>query len=126
MKFGTIVLVLVSVLLSSSAQILLKLGMSARSVQTAMANRSDLREVLVVVALNPLVILGLLAFGLSAVVWLLVLARIDVSQAYPCVALGIVLTVVAGIVLLGEQIHMMRIIGLIVIISGVVLMARAN
>ena len=126
MKFATLILIIISVLLSSAAQILLKTGMSARSVQTAMASRSDLREVVTAIALNPAVVLGLLAFGLSAVVWLLVLARIDVSQAYPCVALGIVITVLAGIVLLGEQIHPMRIVGLLVIVSGVIVMARAN
>ncbi|CAM5771506.1 4-amino-4-deoxy-L-arabinose-phosphoundecaprenol flippase subunit ArnE [Labrys miyagiensis] len=126
MKFTTIIFVLVSVLLSSTAQILLKLGMSARPVQAAMANRSDLRDVIMAIAFNPLVVLGLVAFGLSAVVWLLVLARIDVSQAYPCVALGIVLTVLAGILLLGEQIHTGRVVGLVVIVSGVILMARAS
>ncbi|CAP56454.1 putative small multidrug resistance protein [Gluconacetobacter diazotrophicus PA1 5] len=102
------------------------MGMSAPSVQAVIATRSDLRQVFAAVALNPSIVLGLLAFGSSAVVWLLVLARIDVSQAYPCVALGIVMTVGAGIVLLGEQIHPTRIIGLLVILSGVVIMARAQ
>lgn len=126
MKFGTVVLVMMSVLLSSSAQILLKTGMSAPRVQNALSGREDVRHIIWAIALNPSVVAGLIAFGLSAVVWLLVLARIDVSQAYPCVALGIVLTVVAGIVFLGEQIHPMRIIGLVVIVSGVILMARAR
>ncbi|MBB2200994.1 DMT family transporter [Gluconacetobacter tumulisoli] len=126
MTFGTVGLVLVSVLLSSSAQILLKTGMSDRAVQAAIANRAGLWEAMSVIALNVPVVLGLLAFGLSAVVWLLVLARIDVSQAYPCVAFGIVLTVLAGIIFLGENIHPMRIVGLVVIVSGVVLMARAT
>ncbi|GBQ28195.1 EamA family transporter [Gluconacetobacter azotocaptans] len=126
MTFGTIGLVLVSVLLSSSAQILLKTGMSDRAVQAAIASRAGVWDAVSVIALNVPVVLGLLAFGLSAVVWLLVLARIDVSQAYPCVAFGIVLTVLAGIVFLGEDIHPMRVVGLVVIVSGVVLMARAS
>jgi multidrug transporter EmrE-like cation transporter len=125
MKSATLALVLISVLLSSSAQILLKTGMSGPSVQAAMAHRSGLRDMVMAIALNPSVLLGLTAFGLSAIVWLLVLARIDVSQAYPCVAFGIVLTVAAGIVFLREPIHPTRIMGLIVIVSGVILMARA-
>ncbi|NVN10600.1 MULTISPECIES: multidrug efflux SMR transporter [Nguyenibacter] len=125
MKSVTLALVLISVLLSSSAQILLKTGMSGRTVQAAMTKGAALRDMVTAIALNPSVLFGLFAFGLSAVVWLLVLARLDVSQAYPCVALGIVLTVLAGIVFLGEPIHPARLMGLIVIVSGVILMARA-
>ncbi|WP_242402416.1 DMT family transporter [Komagataeibacter kakiaceti] len=94
--------------------------------QNALSGREDLRQIILSIALNPSVVAGLVAFGLSAIVWLLVLARIDVSQAYPCVALGIVLTVVAGIAFLGEQIHPLRIVGLVVIVSGVIIMSRAS
>ena len=44
---------------------------------------------------SPWVLGGLTCFGLSAVVWLLVLARMNLSQAYPCVALGFVLNATA-------------------------------
>ncbi|KAB1078107.1 EamA family transporter [Methylobacterium soli] len=92
--------------------------MSSAAVQAALAGPIGLRTVLVV-AFAPAVFGGLLTFGLSAVVWLLVLSRIDVSYAYPCVALGIVLTMLAGHLMLGEALTVSRIAGLALIVSGV-------
>ena len=51
---------------------------------------------------SPLVWLGLGLYGASAVLWLWVLSRLDVSLAYPLVSLGFVVTMGLGIVWLGE------------------------
>jgi multidrug transporter EmrE-like cation transporter len=69
---------------------------------------------------------GLLCYRLSAIAWLLVLSKIDVSQAYPCNALGIVLTTLGGGLLLGEDISMTRWLGLFVIVVGVGLVAASR
>jgi multidrug transporter EmrE-like cation transporter len=53
------------------------------------------------------------------VFWIFVLSKIDVSQAYPCVALGVALTVLSGHFLLGEAISVVRAFGVVVIIIGV-------
>lgn len=73
------------------------------------------------IATSPLVLIGFASFGLSAVVWLSVLSRLDVSQAYPCVALGILLTALMGHLLLGEALPPLRIVGIGTILAGVVL-----
>jgi multidrug transporter EmrE-like cation transporter len=124
-SLSALLLVLLSVLLSAAAQILLKLGMSSPAVQTALAAPFG-PPALLAIATSPMVVGGLAAFGLSAVVWLFVLSKIDVSYAYPCVALGIVLTVLAGHFLLGEPISVGRIVGVAVIIAGVVIVAAAR
>jgi multidrug transporter EmrE-like cation transporter len=123
MSFSSLILIAVSIVLSSSAQVLLKLGMSAPRIQLALAD-SGLSAVLAVVT-SPTVILGLATFGASAVVWLLVLSRIDVSQAYPFVALGIAITAAAGHLLLGEPLPALRIVGIAAILVGVVAVARS-
>lgn len=112
-------LVLLSVLLSSGSQILLKFGMTAPAVKSAMAVRGDLLQVLLVIATSPYVIIGLACFGLSAVVWLFVLAKIPLSSAYPFVALGIAVTVVAGRLLFGEAISSVKIVGVALILAGI-------
>ena len=114
----TFLLVLFSVALSAFAQILLKAGMSSGPVQKALASSSGI-EALLIVALTPAVFLGLLTFGFSAMVWLIVLSRIDVSYAYPCMALGIVATVLAGHLMLGEPLTAARIAGVAMIVAGV-------
>jgi multidrug transporter EmrE-like cation transporter len=120
-------LILVSVLLNSSSQLVLKLGMASAPVQNALSMRRDGLigpvSLFIGIGTNPAVLSGLALFGLSAVVWLFVLSKIDVSQAYPCIALGIVLTTVGGGLLLGEDISLARWLGMIVIVTGVGLVA---
>lgn len=120
-----LLLILLSVGLSSASQLLLKVGMSSASVQQAMSEGPPLRAIGIAL-LTPLVFLGLACFSLSAVFWLFVLSKIDVSYAYPCVALGIVFTVAGAHFALGEPVSMLRIAGLGVIALGVSLVAASG
>ena len=122
MNFGIIGLIIASITMSSSAQILLKHGMSSRAVQKTLESGA-LNRIFWVIATNTNVIGGLLMFGLSVVLWLIVLSRIDVSLAYPFVAMGIVFTALAGRLFLDEHLPLLRIAGLTVIVSGVIIVA---
>lgn len=113
-------LVLTCVLLSSGSQVLMKIGMSGPAVQQALGRGSPV-EIILTIATTPFVIVGMTLFGLSAGAWLMVLSRMNLSQAYPCVALGIVVTAVCGMWLLGESLSPMRLGGIGLIVSGVLL-----
>jgi multidrug transporter EmrE-like cation transporter len=119
MNIATAGLLLFSIALSTAAQILLKVGMSGLRGGPAAGPAAALMQA----AFSPWVIGGLTAYVASAVVWLLVLSKVDVSRAYPCVALGFALTVVAGHFLLGEPVGLMRVLGVAVIMGGVALVA---
>ena len=69
---------------------------------------------------SPAILIGMFCFGLSAVVWLFVLAKIPLSSAYPFVALGIAITVTAGRLLFAEPISLTKLIGVGLVIVGVV------
>ena len=75
---------------------------------------------------NPWVLGGLFMYGLSAALWLLVLARTDVSVAYPFVGLGFILTLAAGAFLLGEQVTMVRVLGTVLVAAGVIMVAATQ
>jgi multidrug transporter EmrE-like cation transporter len=107
------ILAVVSVLLSVAAQFALKAGMKGQA-----------DAVIWKALLQPLVMVGFLLYGLGAVVWLSVLARWDVSKAYPLVGLGFVLTALVGWCL-GEQLSLQRWLGLALIVAGVALVARS-
>jgi len=117
-------LVLVSVLLSSIAQIVLKEGMSSVGVQLAGAQGVNMRMA-VAIALNLKVLCGLMIYFASAAVWLLVLARVPVGFAYPFVGLGFVVTMLLAWLIRGEIPSMSQVIGTLTICLGVVVMARA-
>jgi multidrug transporter EmrE-like cation transporter len=125
MRLTLIALILVSVLLSAGSQVLLKYGMTSGNVRGAIVSGNLLRQVLPAVSTSPYVLLGLGCFGLSALVWLFVLAKIPLSSAYPFVALGIAITVIAGRVLFGEMISVSKAVGVVVILAGIVTVAAS-
>lgn len=119
MRPTLILLILFSVVLSSGSQILLKFGMTRPLMKLALANSQEPMRLLVAIATSPSVLVGMLCFGFSAVVWLFVLAKIPLSSAYPFVALGIVVTVTAGRFMFGEAISITKFVGVALVIAGV-------
>lgn len=120
MNHKVLILILLSVGLSAAAQIVLKLGMGSDSARQAMASASLWKGYLGLLS-HPAVIVGLAAYALGALVWLRVLAQLDVSKAYPFVALGIVVTMTAGALGLGETVSPLRALGAALVVGGVVL-----
>jgi drug/metabolite transporter (DMT)-like permease len=115
-------LILVSVSFSALAQISLKHGMSVPGVQTALADGGT-TTIALAVASSPMVWVGLFLYGFSALVWLFVLARVDVSVAYAFVALGFFLTMTLGVLLLGEALTLAKVAGTLLVVFGVWLVA---
>jgi len=122
MNIAVLGLILISVAMSAVAQIALKHGMSSPVVQASL--NSGIERVAPLIATNPFIWAGLALYGAGALLWLGVLAQIDVSQAYPFVGLGFLLTMVLGIILLGESVSAMRLIGTLLVVAGVVLVSR--
>lgn len=116
-------LILISVSLSALAQITLKAGMSGERVQAALS-RGGL-EMAWAIAGNIYVASGLLLYALGAVLWLLVLARLDVSFAYPFVGMGFLLTMLFGVFLLGESLNANRILGTLLVAVGIIFVSRS-
>ena len=125
MSTSTFALALISILFSASAQISLKSGMSGAAIQQALTSGSSKLDSAWLIASNGYVIFGLLLYGAGAIIWLLVLAKVDVTLAYPLVGLGFILTMLFGIFLLGEHVTLSRAAGTLLIVSGVVLLARS-
>jgi multidrug transporter EmrE-like cation transporter len=117
-----IALILVSVSCSALAQISLKHGMSVPAVQAVLAGGRTM-AIPLAVASSPMVWLGLFLYGFSALVWLFVLARVDVSVAYAFVALGFLLTMALGFLLLGEPLTLPKLSGTLLVMLGVWLVA---
>jgi multidrug transporter EmrE-like cation transporter len=116
MTASTLLLILVSVTLSAAAQISFKLGMSSGAAQS-----SGLLGAL----FTPGVLIGLSLYGFGTLLWLSVLGRTEVSQAYPFVGLGFVLTAILGHFLFNDAVGPQRIIGILLVIGGIVLVARS-
>jgi drug/metabolite transporter (DMT)-like permease len=117
-------LVLCSIVLSSFAQILLKMGMSHPDVLDALKSRSGWTAAKAV-STNIGVVGGLALYFGSALVWLLVLSRLDVSLAYPFVGLGFIITMLLAWLVRGETLSVARICGTLLIAFGVLVVGRS-
>ena len=123
MNILLVMLILCSVLLSAFAQITLKIGMSSPVIQHAIASSSAL-TVIQSVSTNMYVIGGLGLYFASAAVWLFVLAKVDVSFAYPFVGLGFVITMLLAFFINGEVLSTTKVVGTLCIALGVAIMAQ--
>jgi multidrug transporter EmrE-like cation transporter len=123
MKSAVFPLILLGVILNTGAQLLLKAGMNRIGhFEFAL---SKLFSISLQVAMNPYILMGLLGYVVSVVIWLLVLSRVDVSFAYPMISLGYVLNAVTAYYLFEESLSITRILGIVVILCGVYLVARS-
>ena len=120
-----ILFIIVSVLLAATAQITLKYGVDRVTkgghsgiVLSEPAN-SALR-----VAREPFVWAGLLLFGISAAVWIVVLSRVSLSFAYPFAALTYIIIVLFDRLILKVPVPGLRWAGVLLIATGIVLVSR--
>lgn len=113
-----------SVACSAAAQILFKIGMTRSNVIIALS-AGNWPHVIASILFNIWIIVGFTVFVASAVVWLFVLARVEVSFAYPFVGLGFILTMIFGGVVLGESVTPTKIAGTLMVSAGLILIARA-
>jgi len=116
-----IILIVFSVTLAAVGQFLLKLGMLKVG---RMDDLTKAPSILFSALINPMVLAGLTVFAISALSWLLVLSRVNLSIAYPMVSLGYVAVVFLSYFILKEQIRPITIAGCLFIGFGVFLIAR--
>lgn len=114
---------LTSIAISVAAQFCLKAGISTESVRLMLTQPISVR-MFASVLFNSYIFSGFLLYGLGAVIWLSVLAKWDVSKAYPLVGVGFVFTLLIGYIL-GETVSLTRICGALLIGVGVYLVATS-
>lgn len=119
MSYLTLLMILASVLLSVAAQLSLKAGMGRLVFPETLISIESAWLIL-----NRFVLLGLFCYGMSMVFWLYVLTKVEVSRAYPFVGLGFVGTMLFAHLLLHEPITVQKLVGTMLVVSGVVLLAR--
>ncbi|MEP7311778.1 MAG: EamA family transporter [Pseudomonadota bacterium] len=119
-----IALALLCAVLTAAAQVALKAGVSNPAL-AGLISSGNTWEFVLRCATIPMVAVGMVLYCASAVLWLLVLARAQVSFAYPLVSLGFVFTAAYAYFALHEPLSAFRIAGIAFIVLGVVFVARS-
>ena len=104
-------LALASIILSSMAQILLKLLVKHQSFNISLLSR-------------PLFYIAFLAYGLSALIWLNVLAKLPLVVAYPLVSLNFVFVALGAALFLHERLSWPMLVGFALIFGGILVITK--
>jgi multidrug transporter EmrE-like cation transporter len=116
-----LILVLVAVCFSVTGELLLKEGMTRVGVIALPTLLPTLGRMLRTWPLYA----GLSSTCVGAAFWLAAISRVDLSWAYPLLAIGYVLILLFSAILLREHVSLIRWVGAALIIAGVVLISRS-
>jgi multidrug transporter EmrE-like cation transporter len=112
-----------SILTSVAGQTVIKVGISQPKVATGV---NGILGLITTILGSPLILSGLVLYGIGALAWIAVLARVNLSYAYPFLALNFVLIAVVARLFLGEAVPMMRWLGIGVICAGIFVVAQSS
>ncbi len=116
------------VLLGAAGQLLLKTGVTnvSAALGAASLNLPLMARSPATVFLNPFVLAGFACYGLSSVLWLVLMSRYPLSLIYPMIALGYVFVTLGSIVFFKDRPNAFVWLALLLIVSGVSLLAKAG
>lgn len=120
----SLILIFTSVGLAVAGQLLLKVGMNRVDSHLTL-NLNSFFTFFLSALTNSQVLLGLFLYFCSAIVWLIVLSRVELSFAYPLLGLSYVLVVLASKFILKEEVMPLRWVGSVIIFLGVFLVSRS-
>ena len=106
---------LFSIVLGATGQFLFRLGMLHYGKVTVTGIWGQLGSII----FTPAIFLGFSCFGVSSILWLVVISRWELSYAYPLVALGYVMAILYGTFLLHETLTLPKIVGSVLILAGI-------
>jgi drug/metabolite transporter (DMT)-like permease len=117
-----VALILAVVGMVIGGQVLMKVGMD----KVGEVNRAHLRSPVALVrqvATTPAVVAGLGAYALSAVGWVYVLSRVELSYAYPFLGLAYIGVTALAVLMLKEPFTRFQWLGVAFTVAGVVTVA---
>lgn len=75
---------------------------------------------------NGYLLTGLFFYGISFILWLFVLSKLNISLVYPMTSLNFVLILVFSWLFLGERITMLQLLGIGLIVTGIIALWRST
>jgi drug/metabolite transporter (DMT)-like permease len=120
----TLLVALVAIILLVGGQTLLKLGLNDVG-GVSLFGGNPIGSLLGLLR-TPWIILGFACYGVSSVLWLDVLSKLDFSLAFPMVSLTYVFQLLIGRFVFHEIVGLDRIVGVLLILSGLFFVVRSG
>jgi drug/metabolite transporter (DMT)-like permease len=115
-------LILSGVFLNASAQLLMRKGMLDIGI---ISIHSSFKDMVPKMITKGYLWLSIGCYGISAILWMVILSRVEVSFAYAFLSLGFVIVALLGYLIFNEHITRLRIVGIVFICTGVLLVSKS-
>lgn len=115
------ILLAINIVLGVAGQFLIKFGVN----KVGGLEELGLVKFLMQSFLSPFIFSGLAVYGFSAVLWVILLSKLDLSIAYPALSVGYVLILLISALFLREQVSLLRFAGVLLIMAGIVVVFRS-
>ena len=122
MFLAIIPLIILTALLNTAAQLLLKAGMEKIGEFSFTLN--NFLPIGMKVIFSHFIMIGIIIYVISLCLWLLVLSRVPVNIAYPLSSMAYVFNAIGAYFIFGEHLSYPQVIGILIIIFGVYLLAQ--
>jgi len=114
--------IIVAVIIGVVAQLIIKRGLNA---MTTLDLSKNILSSYVTIFTSPLIIFGIAIYFASILLWLYALTIVELSYAYPFLALSYIFVILGSWYFLGEAVSMLRLVGVLIIVFGVLVVARS-
>lgn len=122
MTLQEFLLFLAAVFVSSGGQALLKMG----ALKLGPVDSGNFINKILNILLTPELLAGLMFYGVSSVLFILVLTRVKLSVAGPAISISYIFSVLMGHFIFHESISSKHLLGLALIVCGVVLVVNSK
>lgn len=75
--------------------------------------------------LDPIIFSGFVSAFLASLCWMAAMTKFELSYAYPFMGLTFVLVSIFGVLFMSESLSLYKLLGLILIVSGIIITAKA-
>ncbi len=117
------IMLLISVLFASCGQVLFKKGMMNLGIQGISHDLAGIIRIIANILSSPLILTGLVFYGLSTLLWLFALSKTPLNYAYPFTLLTFILVMAASYFVFSEPLPVNRIIGGLLICIGIIVVS---
>ena len=122
--FHNLLLILSSVSLNAFAQLFIRKGML--KIGEISFDFEQIVKMVLAVFTNVYLLSGMFSYGISIILWMMVLSKVNVSLAYPFSSIGYIITTVLAYLFFNEPITFQKVLGIIIICIGVFVLTQSK
>jgi len=109
------------VLMGSVGSLCMKWG----AIRLGAAAEGGIGQTVIAVASSPLIVAGVLLYAIPAGIWIWLLRTMPLTILQPALSLTYVVSAILAVLVLNEPVSLLRWMGILVIIAGVMIVARS-